>query len=277
MFWRRLFSSIVASQQHPPKLESHISRVISYHARRDPLLLRSVIPSSTGLPPPDIAQSDYLSWKPITDAPSLRDSLHDLADKGVVLPDYKRNLVHHSFQPPTWLVVFILCYKVTTPHDALIATRLVRYHFFACALYTRPLLLSLTAAHLVEHQFIQELKDILFLFLRIPPDIGNEHMNFMLRTIGRLPASKASSRAALKLLKPANSRNVQLEYTTLAVLSKPNFVTPILASSLLITCNRLGERPRLKWLQTYTMAFAKAGCVFMLLRTSLTLKLANRY
>lgn len=254
------FSTLSTLPSPPP----HIAGLITYYAQEHPQLLDNIFtprrtPSRAHYKAANITYPDFLSWSPIANTSSLTDALPLLANQGIDLPHVTRNLHIGKIQPPTWLVIFILCHKVFTPQDTLIATRLVRYHYLSSASRLRALILTLSTAHLVKHSFTADLKSMVSTFVNLQPEHANPHFNVMLRIIARSPASKHSTQAAIALLNAMTKRDILVHTSTFRALSSMHCLTASLASVLLLHLQRQAVRPTMQWLRNYSIVFARRG------------------
>ena len=157
-----------------------VFRISRYYGRRtdDPIFrtFNWIVRNPEGMiPKPMLTRSglgvhDYLFWKPALLARDWDVFAEQLAQRDVCLPD--ADIIAHQVeqpddrpQPPTWVVLYTLCYNVRSESDAWKALALVYGHLPIAPPHLRPALLMLAACWLTSPDLLAPLQRVVDAFL----------------------------------------------------------------------------------------------------------------
>lgn len=137
-----------------------------------------------------------------------------------------------SLQPPTWLVMHILCNQVQTYDDMLSALKLLYYHIPAAPSNIRSTLLIVTAIRLAQLRMTAPFRRLVSCFLQFSDTYTADDFNLVIRAIALLPGSREVSALSIGLVRLAAARNFHLTERTFDALLEPARGTRLLARTL---------------------------------------------
>lgn len=134
-------------------------------------------------------------------------------------------------QPPTWLVLYLMCYHARLPEDAHGVLALAYYHFPAAPPHLRPLLMALAAGWLARYRQFVHLDRLVkgFLDWSLRAQVQDFDFAVWLQLLAYVSSSKTTSVTVIIILRAMQSRGVSLGEKTYDALLKSPFATPNLA------------------------------------------------
>ena len=207
---------------------------------------------------------DYLFWKPALLARDWDVFAEQLAQRDVCLPD--ADIIAHQVeqpddrpQPPTWVVLYTLCYNVRSESDAWKALALVYGHLPIAPPHLRPALLMLAACWLTSHDLLVPLQRVVDAFLTGAHGVPLEAFHFQL--LLQLIAYASSSDRVAPILRAILDRagDLPLNHATFDVLLRRPCANPRLGLAVARKMHAQGFTPTLRHLTQLVLLYSQAG------------------
>ncbi|KAJ3521111.1 hypothetical protein NM688_g9061 [Phlebia brevispora] len=178
-------------------------------------------------------------WTYVAEAENVEESMSRLEDDGV--PVCRRSLEYLSSkqhledplpdeatnrQPPTWLVMHILCNQVQTYDDMIPALKLIYFHVPAASPDIRSSLLITAGIQLARLGMIASFRRLISCFLHFSKEFTAEDFNLMIRTLALIPGHAESGTLAIGLLRTAVARGFIVTERTYDALLRPGVANP---------------------------------------------------
>lgn len=200
-------------------------------------LIRSLAIHDRVLRKVGLSTRDVSLWRPVTHTISWRRAARRLEQRGIILPvpDLTKfpgeTPVAERPQPPTWLVLYLMCYHARLPEDAHGVLALAYYHFPAAPPHLRPLLMALAAGWLARYRQFVHLDRLVkgFLDWSLRAQVQDFDFAVWLQLLAYVSSSKTTSVTVIIMLRAMQSRGVSLGEKTYDALLKSPFATPNLA------------------------------------------------
>ncbi|TFY62264.1 hypothetical protein EVJ58_g3981 [Rhodofomes roseus] len=191
--------STTAPSKSPPQPSTHavllrkVYRISRYYGRKtnDPIfkLFNYIVRSpERTVPPPMLKRSgitvqEYMLWKPVILAQDLDEVILFLTNNGITIAELdvlRGQDTSARPQPPTWVVLYTLCYKVKFESDAWKALVLAYFHLPVVPTHLQPALLILAACWLAEHDLLVPLQGVVDMLLHGPHGTSLQDFHFQL-------------------------------------------------------------------------------------------------
>ncbi|KAH9943760.1 hypothetical protein B0H21DRAFT_695230 [Amylocystis lapponica] len=205
-----------------------------------------------------------MRWKPAILAPDIDGALQYIEEQGLAIP--RTDSPYHSDansaetrQPPTWLVLFLICYRVTAPANAESALRLAYHHLHAAPPHLQPFLLIFAAGWLAQHGLLVLLRRAITTFLDHPGGSRNFHFNVLLQVLSHASPTKSTGHLTVPILEAALERNIPLTRLTYDTMLDSELATPVLGMLIADHMHAHGVTPLVKNLECWVKLFAKRG------------------
>ncbi|EPS98856.1 hypothetical protein FOMPIDRAFT_78082, partial [Fomitopsis schrenkii] len=272
----RLISTAVSNAPLPTNPHVHllrrVFRISCYYGRRtnDPIfktfnwIVRN--PTAT-VPTPMLKRSglrmrEYLSWKPVILAQDWDDIVEHFAQKGVSLPEAdapQDQDASERQQPPTWVVLYTLCYKVRSESDAWKALALAYSQLSVAPPHLRPALLILTACWLAEHDLLVPLQRVVDAFFRGDHGVTLEdfHYQSLLQLIAQASSSDRVSPILRRIIDDLGDR--PLNRNTFDALLRNRCASPTLGLAVARKMRAQDYPPTLRHLTQLVLLYSRAG------------------
>lgn len=205
---------------------------------------------------------DYLFWKPALLARDWDVFAEQLAQRGVCLPaadTTEGDQAGERQQPPTWVVLYTLCYNVRSESDAWKALALALSHLPAAPPHLRPALLMLAACWLTEHDLLVPVQRVVNAFLNGDHGVALEPFHYQL--LLQLIAYAASSDRVTPILHLILDRlgDLPLNRGTYDSLLRRPCANPGLGLAVARKMQAQGFPPTLRHLTQLVLLYSQAG------------------
>ncbi|KAI0718476.1 hypothetical protein C8Q72DRAFT_891177 [Fomitopsis betulina] len=205
---------------------------------------------------------DYLSWKSVIMAQDWDVLVEHLAQKDVSSPEVHATQDQDASgrqQPPTWVVLYALCYKVKSESDAWKALALVYSHLPVASPHLRPALLMLAACWLAEHDLLVPLQRVVNAFSH--GDHGVELQDFHYQLLLQLIAYASSSDRISPVLRRIidNLGDYPLNRPTFDALLRSPCANPTLGLAVARKMRAQDYPPTLRHLTQLVLLYSQAG------------------
>ncbi|KAI0946221.1 hypothetical protein AcV7_010256 [Taiwanofungus camphoratus] len=249
-----------------------ISRLTKYYGVRcgDPVFLfirklsRTPMVHESSLRRLGMTVYDYGLWRQATHAPNLDSAIRLMEKRAskLVRPDAlqesKVDSVAQPGHPPTWLVLFMICYKVRSAADAQRACSLALHHLPAAPSHLQPPLLMFTAFWLAVHNLLVPLQQLVKKFLDLPTERLGYHFDVLLQSLSHTSALKGASVIAINLMETVSRHNLHLNEKTYTILLTSGLATPELGLTIARQMEKQAFTPSDGHLACLIKLFAKA-------------------
>lgn len=208
---------------------------------------------------PQLPNAQQWKWISIAEATDFAELVTRLETSGVAIAHRPLESFTQSIeeepkpddppQPPTWLVMHILCNQTESLSSILVALKLVYYHLPATAPEFRPAMLIMTAVRLAQLRVVAPFRQLTKRFLQLPSLVTSDHFNLMIRAVTLFPQSQEVSRICIGLVHVALSRKFTLTEQTYDALLSPGVLTISIAKAVEDAMHRQGFKPTLHHLR----------------------------
>ncbi|GBE87174.1 hypothetical protein SCP_1004210 [Sparassis crispa] len=214
---------------------------------------------------PGLTPVQFQRWKPAISACNLDSALGYLGREGVRLSwaaTPTNDMPHLSpvpLQPPTWVILYLICHQVTSPADAKKALVLAYYHLPTALPHLRPCLLIFSACWLAEHNLVVPLQDLIRRLLQSSCEWREYDYSAFLKLVAAASASPTGIRLIIPVLEASSARRLRLDQDTFDSLLSGQFATAELGIALARSMQSQATIPSVKNLERLVKLFAKAG------------------
>ncbi|KZT68086.1 hypothetical protein DAEQUDRAFT_712523 [Daedalea quercina L-15889] len=249
-----------------------VFRISRYYGRKtnDPIFktFNYFIRSPQGMVPKHmlgrcgITVHEFVFWKPVIRASNWDELTDHLAKRGVIIPapdsPQVQDTSDHS-QPPTWVILYTLCYKVKRESDVSQALALTYHHLPGVSPHLRPALLILCACWLAEHDLLIPLQRVVDALL--DGQYGIEVQDFHIQLLLQLIAYASTSSHVSPILRRIIDRSGPhaLNRDTYDVLLRSPFATPQLGLAVSHKMTSQGYIPMLRHLTQLMLIYSRRG------------------
>lgn len=204
-------------------------------------------------------------WKPMIAAPNFDIALDLLRQRGIEL-EWPLTAAHfeEAFecqrpQPPTWIVMYLLCCKVDNPLDAKRVSLLVLYHLPHVSPQWRAALLLVCSCVLAVNDLIVPLKRVIEAVLDPQEDLHDYDYNLLLQLLSKTSRSRATCDLIGSVIVTMSSRGVPLDQETVDRLLSAPFANGHLALLVARAMHAQGNVPSPRNIDRLVKLFAKTG------------------
>lgn len=207
-----------------------------------------------------VSTYQYNRWKPILYEPDISAAMDSLRMDHFATQKETNNSL------PSWVLLYLACYKVRTPHHAMGPLMdLVYNHLDVAPVTVNAALLTFTAFNLARFNLLVPMRRVVDSFLTIPfshPSLHSLHFNFFLQALSCYPTrSVENANVVVSILKTMESRQLRLRSSTYNALLNDRFVTLQLTKYLQQRMIQEGFVPKVSHLEAYLRIFARNGVI----------------
>ncbi|CCM05902.1 uncharacterized protein FIBRA_08140 [Fibroporia radiculosa] len=202
-----------------------------------------------------VTAAELVQWRPVLIAPTIGVAMKRMENLGVIIPSLdilagpKRTPVVSLLQPPSWLVLYLLCYKVVRPDETKAALSLAYYHFPAAPPHLQAALLIFSAGWFAEHDLTALLLRVVMTFLDVSSGIEKAYQfQTLLQILGYASFSKDASVVVARILDAAEQKLIALDQNTYDVLLGSRTATSFVGVSVMRHMHTHGYQATVKHL-----------------------------
>ncbi|OBZ74950.1 hypothetical protein A0H81_05432 [Grifola frondosa] len=209
---------------------------------------------------------EYEGWKRAVTTPNLDEALQHLQRMGVefpglrIEPDISGDISAGFSQPPTWLVLYLLCYRPSIRTDAQKLSMLASYHLSIAPPPLRPLLVILSAVQLARYNMTAPLTRLVDILLALPGELRAFHIDLLLQVLARSSWYTNATNLIITILEDSSVRHLRLSrraFTAIFRLLASKHATARLGLSVERYMNLQGHVPALFQLKRLAELFAR--------------------
>ncbi|TFK72381.1 hypothetical protein BDN72DRAFT_335398 [Pluteus cervinus] len=216
-----------------------------------------------------LSSRTFAGWMDIIYEPDIEGAVRLLKSRGYTLESRAEDFGGSTpskrvSRPPTWLIFYLVSYKVHTLPDAsgpLLDILQAWLHTLPASF--QPHFLILVMTHLSRFNLLVPMRQVMRCFLTTPIDSSPElHFNLFLQALSSsTERSVELANIILDVLKTMEARQLKLSSTTYCSLLNDRFVTLQLTKYLHERMAREGFVPNAAHLEAYLRVFAKGGSI----------------
>lgn len=161
-------------------------------------------------------------WISVVEAQDFSTALQLLKSEGVAL----RGSVPTFFeQPPTWLVLHVICNLARTSADLRHSLDLVYHHLPYASPSMQPTIVVLLTIRLAQHGLLAPLRLVIKSFLNVSAQATGDQFNLLLYALTFAPGRKETSALATTIMMIMENRGMKIRPLVYNALLRPTFLT----------------------------------------------------